>query len=112
MSDHDELPLPDYDHLPQGSLMHRLRSLTENELQRIRDYERTHADRPAVLELIDARLSQLASGETPSSGDQRIQPESAPPPSGGSPVSEDSKAEPRQPLRHGVAEQTPNRTRQ
>jgi hypothetical protein len=109
MSDHDELPLPDYDQLPQGSLMHRLRALTEDELQRIREYEQAHADRPAVLQLIDARLAQLASGETPSGGDQRTQPESAPPPSGGSRVNPASAAEPRQPLRHGVAEQTPNR---
>jgi hypothetical protein len=69
VSDHDELPLPDYDHLPQGSLMHRIRALTEDELQRTRDYEQAHAD-------------------------------------------QSSEAEPRQPLRHGVAGQTPNRTRQ
>jgi hypothetical protein len=109
MSDHDDLPLPGYDHLPRGSLVHRVRSLDGGEIRRILSYERDHAARPAIIEMLHARLAQLDSGAEPSGGDQRVQPESAPAPAGGSPVSTASAAESRQPLRHGVAGQTPHR---
>ena len=104
-----ELPLPDYDHLPQGALMHRIRALTEDELRRLRSYETEHAGRPAVLELFDARLAQLEQGAQPSGGDQARPPEAAPTPDGGSPVEPATAYDNNQPLRHGVAEQTPNR---
>src|SRR4051794_37833126 len=57
---HDELPLPDYDHMTLGSLRGRLRSLTVDELVAIREYEKAHADRLPVLTLVDNRIAKLA----------------------------------------------------
>ncbi|WP_129336521.1 hypothetical protein [Cellulomonas endophytica] len=63
------LPIPDYDHLPIGSLGHRLRSLEAEELEVLRRYEVAHGNRVPVLQLVDTRLSELAAGEEPSGGD-------------------------------------------
>lgn len=63
-----ELPLPDYDHLPTGSLEGRIRSLTADQLQTLRTYEAEHANRPLVLRIIDARADQLANGAEPTGG--------------------------------------------
>ena len=82
-----DLPLPDYDHLPTGSLQHRLRTLTREQLQVIADYERQHAHRPLVQTLIEARLAELDAGAEPSGGaPDAVQPEHAPAPGGQSPV--------------------------
>ncbi|MGW0521693.1 hypothetical protein [Crossiella sp. NPDC003009] len=105
MSEHAELPLPDYDHLPQGSLNHRIRALDRPQLATLREYETAHANRPAVLAVFDARLAELDAGARPSGGDQRRQPEQAPPPSGGSPVGSGTGAEPSAPPHQGVHEQ-------
>lgn len=111
MSDHAELPIPDFDHLPEGSLAHRIRSLPEDDLRRLLDYERAHANRLPVVQLFEQRLDALRTGEAqPSPGDPRAaQPEHAPPPDTGSPGRPEHQARTNQPLRHGVAEQTPNR---
>jgi hypothetical protein len=66
---HDELPLPDYDHMTLGSLRGRMRSLTVEQLVQIRDYEKAHADRLPVVTMLDNRIAKLAtdaSGEQPS----------------------------------------------
>lgn len=60
---HDELPLPDYDHMTLGSLRGRLRSLTVEQLIAVRDYEKTHADRLPVITLLENRIAKLALGE-------------------------------------------------
>ena len=104
-----DLPLPDYDHLPQGALMHRIRSLSADELRSLRSYERDHAARTAVLEMFDARLAQLAAGAQPSGGDQQQTPEAPPAPDTGSSIGAGDQYDNNQPLRHGVADQTPNR---
>ena len=66
---HDELPLPDYDHMTLGSLRGRLRSLTVDQLIAVRDYEKTHADRLPVITLLENRIAKLALGESePSPG--------------------------------------------
>ncbi|NKY05959.1 hypothetical protein HF998_03020 [Cellulomonas hominis] len=65
----DELPVPDYDHLPVGSLGHRIRSLEAEDLDVLRRYEEAHANRPAVLQILDHRLLDLAEGQRPSGGD-------------------------------------------
>jgi hypothetical protein len=68
---HDELPLPDYDHMTLGSLRGRLRSLTVEELVAVRDYEKAHADRLPVITLVENRISKLAvDGGDPSPGGQ------------------------------------------
>ncbi|SFA94728.1 hypothetical protein SAMN05216266_102391 [Amycolatopsis marina] len=111
MLEHDNLPLPDYDHLPQSSLMHRIRSLSEDQLETLLEYEEAHANRVAVVEMLQARRAELREGATPSAGDQSVQPENAGPPAGGSRVSPDSAATPSAPPRHGVYHESPSRQR-
>jgi hypothetical protein len=110
MTERDELPIPDFDHLPEGALASRIRSLTEPELNRLLDYEAAHGNRLPVRRLFERRLSDLRSGASPSSGDPGgRQPEHAPPPSADSPAQADHTPVNNQPLRHGVAGQTPHR---
>ena len=71
--DHDELPLPDYDHMTLGSLRGRMRSLTIEQLVQIRDYEKAHADRLPVVTMLDNRIAKLASDASAS------QPSGTPP---------------------------------
>jgi hypothetical protein len=106
-----DTPIPDYDHLPVADLAHRIRTLDANGLSALLDDERAHANRVAVVQLIEQRLAALRSGETePSGGDPAgAQPEHAPPPAGGSAVQAGGETDNNQPLRHGVAGQTPNR---
>jgi hypothetical protein len=68
MTEHDELPLPDYDHLPTGSLEGRIRSLTADQVGIVLGYEREHADRPLVVRILQARLAQLEAGAEPTGG--------------------------------------------
>jgi hypothetical protein len=111
MSHDAQLPIPDYDHLPVGSLAHRIRTLDEDGLTALLDHERAHGNRLPVVQLIEQRLSAIRSGEAePSGGDPAAaQPEQAPAPAGGSAVQEGGETDNNQPLRHGVAGQTPNR---
>jgi hypothetical protein len=110
MISRSELPIPDYDHLPEGSLTHRIRTLDADALRMIISYERAHADRLHVLQVLEHRLGQLDAGAQPSGGDPAApQPEHAPPPAAeGS--AQGSETDNNQPLRHGVAGQTPNRS--
>ena len=57
---HDELPLPDYDHMTLGSLRGRLRKLTTTQLVTLREYEKAHADRLPVITMLDNRIAKLA----------------------------------------------------
>jgi hypothetical protein len=111
VTDRAELPIPDYDQLPEGSLAHRIRSLPIPDLQRLLGYEQEHGNRLGVMQLLTRRLHALESGDaTPSPGDpQAAQPEHAPPPAAGSAGNPAVSPENNQPLRHGVAAQTPNR---
>lgn len=54
--DHDQLPLPDYDHLAVDSLESRIQPLADHEVQVLLAYERTHGDRPPVVRVLQARL--------------------------------------------------------
>lgn len=56
--DHDELPLPDCDHLPIGSLAGRVRTLVAAGVEELLAYERAHAHRTAVLELLECRRTR------------------------------------------------------
>jgi hypothetical protein len=111
MTDRSALPIPDYDHLPLAGLVHRIRTLTTEDLQTLLEHERAHGDRLPVVQAITARLDSLRNGEaTPSGGDPGApQPEQAPPPAGGSSSTGTGVVDTEQPLRHGVAGQTPNR---
>src|SRR3954451_5340210 len=83
---HDALPIPDYDHLPAGSLEHRIRSLDLASLDQLIAYEEAQGARLPVLTPMRARREQLASGAEPSGGDPTAPaPEAPPAPSGQSP---------------------------
>ena len=62
--DHDELPLPDYDHLTLGALRGRMRSLDLPQLVQLRQYEQTKANRLPVVTMLDNRIAKLASDPT------------------------------------------------
>ncbi|SDS86608.1 hypothetical protein [Actinopolymorpha singaporensis] len=105
------MPLPDYDHLPEGSLQHRIRSLSADEIGTLLDYEREHGNRLPVITVLEARIEQLHSGASPSEGGQDVRPEQTGAPAGGSQVEPGTGADSGTPLRHGVAGQTPKRGR-
>jgi hypothetical protein len=80
-NDRSSLPLPDYDHLPLGSLISRIRSLATGDLDRVLEYEREHADRLPVIEALQARRGELDAGAELTHGSASgIVPEAAPPP--------------------------------
>jgi hypothetical protein len=64
----DELPLPDYDHLPLGSLEGRIRSLDADALTVLLDYERAHGNRLPVTLLLERRLTAVKEGAELSGG--------------------------------------------
>jgi hypothetical protein len=100
---HDQLPLPDYDHLPVGSLQSRIRSLDASAVAAVLAYERAHADRPAVVMLLERRLGDLESGRAePTGGDPTAEtPEIQHAPQAGSPVSPETQGPPMNPPSHG-----------
>ncbi|GGM08088.1 hypothetical protein GCM10010129_59990 [Streptomyces fumigatiscleroticus] len=99
------LPLPDYDHLPVGSLQGRIRSLTAEEVEELLAYERSHADRLPVTEVLAARLEQLRAGAEPTSGDPAApRPEQSEHRSG-SPVTPSTSPQPSSPPPHGTPDQ-------
>jgi len=67
---HHELPLPDYDELPTGTIESRIRALDTEGVEQVLEYERGHADRVQVVQLLEHRLETLRSGDAvPSGGD-------------------------------------------
>jgi hypothetical protein len=98
----DELPLPDYDHLPTGSLAGRIRSLDADQLGQLLDYERAHGNRLHVLTVLEERLSRVQEGAPLSEGSPvAVAPEADPGPPGGSPVSPATEGPPMNPPSHG-----------
>ncbi|TFV51928.1 hypothetical protein [Blastococcus sp. TF02A-35] len=69
MSEHDTLPLPDYDHLPVEGLTSRIRTLDAQGLETVLEYERAHANRLQVVTIMENRLQSLREGAQPSGGD-------------------------------------------
>ena len=69
MTEHDRLPLPDYDHLPAEGLASRIRTLDAQGLETVLEYERAHANRLQVVTVMENRLSALRDGAQPSGGD-------------------------------------------
>ena len=75
-----DLPIDDYDHLPVGSLISRIRTLDSTGLQTLLDYEKGHANRIQVVSAMRSRLTSLENGAQPSGGDPNAAtPEAAPP---------------------------------
>ena len=65
-----DLPLDDYDHLPTGSLISRIRSLDATGLQTLLDYETGHANRFQVVTAMKSRLTSLKKAEKPTADDE------------------------------------------
>jgi hypothetical protein len=102
MTDRDTLPLEDYDHLPVGSLISRIRTLDSAGLQTLLDYEKGHANRIQVVSAMQNRLSGLRDGAQPSGGDPAATGADAPPPTeGGSKASEATSGPPVNPPSQG-----------
>jgi hypothetical protein len=57
------LPLPGYDELSLASIRARLRSLDAGQLRVLADYERTNAERPEVLGMLERRIEKLEAAE-------------------------------------------------
>src|SRR4051794_13834428 len=85
MTEHDQLPLPDYDHLPVEGLPSRIRMLEARDLETVLDYERAHADRPRVVQIMENRLAELRGVARPSGGTPLDVAADAPVPAGGGP---------------------------
>jgi hypothetical protein len=63
---HSDLPLPDYDHLPVGTLPTRITGLTEADVQQLVSYEKAHGNRLPILQVLEQRLQALQNGAEPS----------------------------------------------
>jgi hypothetical protein len=63
-----ELPLPDYDNLPLGSIESRVRTLGDAGVRELLDYEKEHANRVQVTQILERRLEALSTGEAEPSG--------------------------------------------
>ena len=102
MPERDDLPLPDYDHLPVGSLTSRIRTLGQEDLQTLITSERSHANRVQVVAAMENRMTSLKAGAQPSGGDPNAAtPEAAPPPEAGSKASPATAGPPVNPPSHG-----------
>ncbi|MBF0689080.1 MAG: hypothetical protein IR158_15105 [Cellulomonas sp.] len=98
----EDLPLPDFDHLPLGTLKQRVRSLEADDVAVLREYEETRANRLPVLVVLDQWLTELADGAAPSGGDPASPaPELAPPPEGPVTASPQTQGPPQNPPSHG-----------
>jgi hypothetical protein len=87
VSDDSALPLPDYDHLPLGTLETRLHTLDEPGVAALLEHERAHGDRLPVVQLLEARLGRLRDGAEPTGSLPATEPSVGGSPAGGSRVS-------------------------
>lgn len=56
------LPLANYDDLTVASLRARLRTLSNDDLVQLREYEQAHQDRPEVVKMFTNRLVKMTTG--------------------------------------------------
>ncbi len=61
---HTDPPLEGFDEMTIGSLRGRLGSLTADELDALRQYERDHSARPQVLTMLENRLAKVTATGT------------------------------------------------
>ncbi|WP_458111786.1 hypothetical protein M1D88_16160 [Arthrobacter sp. R1-13] len=97
----DQLPLPDYDHIPLGTLPSRIHALDAAGIEAILDYERHHGDRLPVIQVLESRLHALQEGAEPSGSLPREMPEMSQN-QGGSSVSPATSGPPVNPPSQGV----------
>jgi hypothetical protein len=72
---HKDLPLPDYDHLPVGTLPSRISGLEEAEVAQLITYEKAHGNRLPILQILEKRLHDLQGGAVPRGPRQPSTPE-------------------------------------
>ena len=102
MTEHDTLPLPDYDHLPLGGLTTRIRTLDATGVQTLLEYEKAHGNRLPVVTVLENRLTSLHEGAQPSGGDPAAAAADDPVHgAGGSKVSEATSGPPMNPPSQG-----------
>lgn len=98
----DDLPIPDYDHLPLLSLGHRIRSLSEQQLAALLAYEQAHGQRLPVVQIIETRRREVADGAPLSGGDPAgLAPELVTEAAGSTGVSPQTQGPPQNPPSHG-----------
>jgi hypothetical protein len=96
----NDLPLPDFDHIPLGTLPSRIHGLDAAALQQLLDFERAHGNRLPVTEVLEHRLTALAGGAEPSGSTSPDMPEVSQA-QGGSPVTPATSGPPINPPSHG-----------
>lgn len=101
MTTKDELPIPDYDHMPVGSLATRIRSLEPEEVDALLAYEQAHGDRVPVVQVLRRRLEQLAAGSAPTEGDPNAPEVEVASAAGGSAVTPQTEGPKLNPPSHG-----------
>ncbi|OUM42581.1 hypothetical protein [Arthrobacter sedimenti] len=99
-SGHDALPLPDYDHIPLGTLPTRITGLDERGLRALIDYEEAHGNRLPVKLVLQQRLEAVQGGAELSEGAGTSTPEVSST-AGGSPVSPATSGPPINPPSQG-----------
>ncbi|NED94929.1 hypothetical protein G1H11_06345 [Phytoactinopolyspora alkaliphila] len=101
MTHHEELPLEGYDQMTVGTIRDAIRSLDEEQLQKLLEHEHSHADRPLVKEIMTNRMVELSAGAEPTEGEPPSVSPSAQP-RGKQKVGPETTAEPIIPPAHGV----------
>lgn len=97
---HNDLPLADYDHIPNGTLPSRIAGLDQKGLDQLLEYERSHGNRLPVLQILESRLEALRGGAEPSGTTAPTTPEVSQS-SSGSPVSPATSGPPINPPSQG-----------
>lgn len=97
---HDALPLPDYDHIPNGTLPSRINGLDADGVEQLLSYERAHGNRLPVVRILENRLEALKAGATPGGTTSPTTPEVSQT-QGGSPVSPATSGPPINPPSQG-----------
>jgi hypothetical protein len=100
-----DVPLPDYDGLTVGSIESRVRTLDETGVRDLLRYEREHANRVQVVQILENRLASLGRGDAEPSGGSpwAAAPEAHDgPTSGADQASPAHEGPPQNPPSHGV----------
>ena len=71
----NELPLPDFDHIPLGTLPSRITALDADSVSQLLAYEREHGNRLPVVQVLEHRLQALREGAEPSGSIPTTMPE-------------------------------------
>jgi hypothetical protein len=75
---HDDLPLPEFDHMTLGSLRGRLRRLDGVSLVQLLDYEQAHAARLPIISMLQNRLRRVIEDGEPTGAAPQATPADVP----------------------------------